>query len=361
MKEQTRSLLVGITVLVALVVLGAMILIFQELPTFMQVGYRVQLQFPDSAGAAEGADVLLAGKRIGRIIRVEFADDDARKGIILHALIDSDVNIPGNVNAYIQGRGIAGGAVIQIRSDGYPPGAGRKDPATGEPLAWIPKKGEFRIHGRMADGGLIPAKLRAQIAEATVSIKRLADKLDRFFTPPAAGDAPAAPRTTQPAANLFTTLAKLNAALDAVNRTLGDAENQANLKAGLSNLKSGLGSFKKAADAAAEVMAEARQVFGRAKVTFAEVSDATKSASKRFDDLALRLMDDADRLGKVLTIFHRSAAKLESSRGTAGKLLNDPRLYNTLVDATAQLKVTLDKLEVLLAEWRKKGIKLKLE
>ena len=108
-------------------------------------------------------------------------------------------------------------------------------------------------------------------------------------------------------------------------------------------------------------MADARKLVATAKVTFEDVSDATKKASKRFDELAEKLIDDADRLGKVLTSLHRVTVKIETGEGTAGKLLNDPELYNGLVDATQQLKDTLEKLSALLAEWKEKGVKMKLK
>jgi len=356
--------MVGISVCVALTALGAMIIIFQELPGFLQVGYVVKLHFPDSGGVTESSDVLLFGKRIGRVTGVRFADDDPRKRIEITALINSDVNIPGDVNAYVGVRGFAGGAVVQLRSDGYPPGADRKDPS-GQPLAWIPKTGQFAIQGQMArgGGGLIPAELRRQIGQASMSIKRLADKLDLFFTPPQPTTAPGQtpPAEALPPANIYTTLAKLDAALDAVTKTLGDAENQANFRESLKKLSNALDSFQKAADAAREGVAEARELFGKAKLTFTEVTNATKSASKRFDDLAGRLIDDADRLGDVLTSFRRFAAKLDSGDGTAGKLINDSELYHNLVDASAQFKTALDQLEDLLAEWKQNGVKVKLK
>jgi len=79
MKERTRNLLVGLTVMVALVVMGGMILVFQELPGFLQMGYRVKLRFPGASGITEGSDVLLAGRRIGRVTHVEFTDGDTLK------------------------------------------------------------------------------------------------------------------------------------------------------------------------------------------------------------------------------------------------------------------------------------------
>ena len=365
MKENTRNLLVGVTVLVALVLLAGMIVIFQELPAFMRVGYTVGLHFRHAGAVTEGTDVLLSGKRIGRITAVAFTDGDARKGVDIDALIDRGVRIPGNANAYIRTRGF-GGAIIDFAPDNKPPGADRKDPATGEPLAWLPTDGSIVVEGAIAGGGMIPAKLRQDISSAAASIQRLADKLDAFFTPPplpatATNAAAPAATATAPAApaGLYATLARMNAALEDVHKTLGDPENQANIKAGLANFNAGLASFRKAADGAAKAMAQAQAMLATAKVTFASVSDATRSASKRFDDLAGKLIGDADRLDRVLTSIGRSAASLEKGEGTAGKLLRDPKLYNALVDATDQLKKTLEGLDRLLAEWKEKGVQIR--
>ncbi|MCK4625943.1 MAG: hypothetical protein KAV00_11575, partial [Phycisphaerae bacterium] len=72
------------------------------------------------------------------------------------------------------------------------------------------------------------------------------------------------------------------------------------------------------------------------------------------------LTNDADRLGKVLTSLHRTAVKIEKGTGTAGKIINDPALYENLINTTKQLKTTLDTLQELLEKWNKEGVKMKL-
>ena len=123
MKERTRNVLVGLTVLVALVVLGGMIIIFQELPDFLRLGYPVKIRFPSGSGLATGSDVMLVGQRVGRVTDVEFTDGDARKGVTVTAMIDRDVNVPGKVNAYVRSRGFTGNAIIDMVADGKSPGA----------------------------------------------------------------------------------------------------------------------------------------------------------------------------------------------------------------------------------------------
>lgn len=46
MKESTRNIAIGLTVIAALVLLGGMILIFAGLPGPLQTGYKIKLHFP---------------------------------------------------------------------------------------------------------------------------------------------------------------------------------------------------------------------------------------------------------------------------------------------------------------------------
>jgi len=363
MTEKTRNLMVGLTVLVGLALLSGMILIFQELPSFLRVGYGVKVRAADTLGVGPGADVLMAGKRIGRVAGVEFVDPgDPRKGIVFALVIDRDVRVPGDVNVYIQGRGFGGGGAVQFRSDGTEPGASRKDPETGMPLEWIPQDRVLVLDAKVEDsggGGLLPSDLVADLRGAMDSIERLANSLDGFlaFPPPAAPPEPSP--TTEPGAaerrqptNIHVTMRKLNTALDAVNNILADKDSQRNLKEGLAK-------FRSAAEATEKAAREAADLVQSAKGTLRTVSDATTAASEKFQDLAARLLDDADRLGKVLTNLNRATAKIDSGKGTAGKLINDPALYNNLVDAAAALNSTLNKLQELLEIWNQRGIPIK--
>jgi len=348
MKETSRNLLVGLTVLVGFALLAALIVTFRELPGFMQVGYGVRILFDDSAGIQPGADVICAGKRIGHVTAVDFIDSDPRKGVVVEAVIDRGVKVPGDVNAYIRSRGLAGGAMIELRSDGKPPGAHRK-------ITWIPTDRVLTLEKAPAlpAGGLIPRELTHDIREAMGSMKTLADRLNGFLTPPTAtASAPASGPTRR--ANLHRTLARLDDALGHFNEVFGDPTNQANFKAGLSN-------FKTAADAAAQAMKQVKTLVTAAKKTFADVSAVAKTSAKRFDELAGKLIVNADQLGRAITIFNRVAAKMETGDGTVGKLLNDPALYNTLLDATRQLKVSLARLQQVLEQWKEHGVKMHLK
>ena len=53
MKEHTRNLTVGLTVLVALIMFAGMIVLFAGLPEAFQPGWELRMRFPSSGGVAK--------------------------------------------------------------------------------------------------------------------------------------------------------------------------------------------------------------------------------------------------------------------------------------------------------------------
>ena len=357
MTDKTRNVLVGLTVMVALAGLAAMVVLFQEIPAALQPGYRHHVQLPNAGGVTDGTDVLLAGRRIGRVTNVDFTDGDARKGVTVTVLIRSAVNIPANVTAQVRSRGLTGGIYIDLVPTAEP------DAVTAEPLDWLPKDDPQTIPGRAADAGLIPANVQKQLGESLASFQRAADALSGLLAPPSPATAPGtataqAPAATQPA--LKNTLAKLDAALDAVSNTLDD-KTRTDLKQAITDLRTAAGKTAQAMEEARALFGEARSAVALSKTTMTNVSAATTRASSRLDELAGKLIDDADQLGKVLTSLQQSAHRIESGQGTAGKLINDPRLYEDLLAATRRLGETLDTFQDLLEQWKAKGVGIKLK
>lgn len=345
MKDKSRNLLVGLTVLIALVILGGLIVQFQELPSFLRIGYQIKLLFPEATGVTVGSDVFLAGTRIGRIAEISFTDNDPRQGVTLIAVINPGVRVPGNANAIIRPRGLMGGQLMEFRSNGLPPGNERQDPRTGRPLDWLPEDGSVAVRGSLLEGGLLPPDMMADVRDAMKSLKNLAQRLDEFLAPPSQ-PALAAGQTTRPVTNLHVTLGKLDDSLDAVTKILGDPQNQANIKVTLANLQ-------KATGDAVEVMAASKELIAKASGTFDSVGGAAGELSKK-------LITQTDKLGEVLTELNHMVVRLNRGEGTAGKLFNDPELYNNMVDITVQLKGAIGELQELLELWKKQGMKIKL-
>ena len=73
--------------------------------------------------------------------------------------------------------------------------------------------------------------------------------------------------------------------------------------------------------------------------------------------------DRNDRLlqvSKLLTQFQSIAGKIDEGKGTAGKLVNDEKLYENLVNTSRELNLTITDLKLLVKQWTDEGVYIKL-
>jgi len=360
MNERARNLAVGITVLVSLVMLGAMIAIFTTLPGMFQGGYPVRMLSNSTHDIEAGYPVHFAGVRIGYVREVGFTDPaDPNGGVTILARIDRDVRLPGNVNAYVVAKGFVGSAWIEIKPDG----PARTDPGTGKPLAQLPRDGSVPLRVTHLGSNMIPDELKTAIDDMRSGFKdlgALAKNLNGLLAPGetaatgAVSTAPAAP-------DARAMLAKLSKTLDGLAATVGDPENQANLKITLANLAKVSAQAPEMVDSLKATLAQARSTLEKTDAAIQTTTAAVDKVGGNIDRIWPKLMDDADKLATLLTALNRIASKLETTDGTAGKLLNDPKLYNNLLEITNQLTSLTKEFRVLLETWEKNGVGIKLK
>ena len=353
MKEHARNVAVGLTVLVALACLAAMILIFAGLPEMFQPGYEIDIQADTTFGAEKGAFVNLRGIRVGRITEIGFTDPaDPMRGVTVTARIESDVRIPGNAVCYFT-RNLMGGVWVEL----YPDGPERIDPATGQPIAFLPTDGHAVVPGVVKSSD--PA---SAFRPAMESLSKLADSLNELIAPEPKSQttAPAAtqgavthPAPPQPPAGLKGTVARLNRTLDAMYEVL-EPGNRANIKTALANLSEATAAARDAMDALQEFAHAARK-------TAAGADKLIGNTDHRIDELMAKLVEDAEKISELMTTMNRVTAKIDSGDGSAGRLINDPKLYDNLVEVTKQANTLVKEFSELLKEWRKGGVKLKMD
>jgi len=341
MTEHAKNLAVGLTVITALVLLASMIVLFTGLPTLFQRGYRIQIRLPSRAETNPGDEIHISGEKVGRITGIDFTDpDDPYKGVTLTARINRNIRLPGNTAAFVYKRPFVGGAYTELKPEGTP----ATDQATGRPLAFLEPDTEIVISGQVITPSMMPDDLEP----ALKGLAKLAENLNNLIAPPPPdrGATTAAAATTAPGTPLARSISNLNAALGGLAKVFGDVENQANWKTSLANL----GKATERADKAMEAM---RRFADEARKT-------STTAGKRIDQLTQKLIEDAEKISRLLATVNRAAMKLEAGEGTAGRLVNDPKLYNNLVELTQQMKVLLGELSQLVKTWKEKGVKIKM-
>jgi phospholipid/cholesterol/gamma-HCH transport system substrate-binding protein len=80
----------------------------------------------------------------------------------------------------------------------------------------------------------------------------------------------------------------------------------------------------------------------------------------RVDELSKELGGRLEQLAVVLDRFQSVAGKIDKGEGTAGKLINDAKLYESLVDTSQELNLTIKDLRRLVEQWEQEGVTLKL-
>lgn len=91
------------------------------------------------------------------------------------------------------------------------------------------------------------------------------------------------------------------------------------------------------------------------KLILANTSEASKQATvtlRRIEDLSVAWVDTSEKLSKTIVELQEILEKINNGEGSAGKFVNDSRLYESLLE-DAEL------LETVLNELKSKGIKIK--
>ncbi len=331
MTEYKRNIAVGLTAIIALAGLAYMIMLFGGTTFLGRGGYALRVYFPEAGALDVGSDVRLNGIRVGRVSHVRLRDDP-RDGVVIESRIDEDRRIPANASAAITRTGLGAGGYLRLTTGG--------ESANGQ---WLATDGSALLQGGVdAGGGLLGPQVMSRldaITDAFDAFRKLAENLDRMIGAPATVEGPAT--------GLGATISRVDNLLDSLDDIAGDAANQGNIRKTLAHMA-------KATAEATIAMTEVQQ-FAKA------ITKTSQSAEEQIGHLAVRLIDGSERLAVLFTTLNAAATALNTEEGSAGKLLNDPALYNNLLESAEMLNQTLAELQATIGQWRDAGVKIDLK
>ena len=93
------------------------------------------------------------------------------------------------------------------------------------------------------------------------------------------------------------------------------------------------------------------------RTTLANLSDA----SEQLDEFIASGVGTSEEIGKTVKELRLVLEKINEDEGSAGKFVNDGRLYENLVENTQQIQLLLEELEVFIAKANEKGLPIKLK
>lgn len=354
--ERTRNFIVGVTILIALGALMWGVFILGKFPSWGgKRPYTVTLVAENANGSVPGSKVDLNGVNIGQVTEVHLDQDSSGNLIAKITLqIDGNTSIPTSAVAYL-GRPTAGigNTYVSIAAVNLKP-----------PL--LPRNGTATLHAVAADNSLIPpaitqdiTTLQKNISGLTVQLTEVAKDLHGLlaYAPPELAEGTAHPGTnpaTSPSENISTVVIRLNRTVASIQKLLGDPKLQQNIRTVVQNL----------ADASSQLkgtMENINAVIGTAKETAASFNTAATRASATLDTTQAQVLNISEHLVTLLDALNKNINAIVKGDGTTGKLVNDPRLYDELVDLADNLKTTVSDLDFIVKKWKDEGVNLHLK
>jgi phospholipid/cholesterol/gamma-HCH transport system substrate-binding protein len=141
------------------------------------------------------------------------------------------------------------------------------------------------------------------------------------------------------------------------NDILGDPNNKKNFNATMANIADASGHLTTAMDEAVRTMQDARKTLGDFQSLASTGTDTLKSADVKVERLVVAMVDTSTELGKAVSQMRLALEKVNNGDGTAGRLINDGRLYESLLENTTQLNVLLKDFKELIDKISSKGLR----
>ncbi len=341
--QKRRNIVVGVFVIVGTCALVWLIFKFGDLPTIVTKldSFEVNVQFPSASGVQRDTPVRFCGYQIGRVINVMAPEerDDLLTGhryhqtVVILAIDKRYIDIPSNVEVKLMTRGL-GSSYIELKVDPENLPAPPLDPnepetkflrnnmwlqgSTGMTSEFFPEESQKKLDGLIEGLGNF-------IENANVII---GDKENKD--------------------NITKTLANMTEVTEEAVETLEELRKFA---------ASGTLTLKHADSKIDEVVTTIVDT-GEEFQEFASTATSTlKSVDTKADKLITAMVNTSEELSEATSQLRMVLEKINTGQGTAGKLINDGRFYENLLDNTEQLQALLQELNLLIDKVHENGLR----
>lgn len=323
--QARRDVIVGLFVILGLGALGWMIFKFGDLPSAVSRvrSFQVMVQFPTAPGVQKDTPVRFCGYQIGRVTEVmppRVMEDlnDGRRYHQTEVVLSIDKNyqdIPASVEAKLMTRGL-GSSYIELKIDPEAEAVALPDPngATTNVLK----------HGVLLQGSTgMTSEFFPE--ESQEKLTKLVDGIGAFIR---------------------------NA-----NDIVGDPNAKRNVKDTLAHMADATAQVTIAMKKATEVMENAEKTLDEFRTLAATGTETLTSVEGKADVLVTSLVHTSGEIGKAIAQLRLAMEKINQGQGTAGRLVNDARLYEKLLESTEQLNMLLKDFKDLIDTVSEKGLR----
>jgi len=170
-QERKIQLRVGVFVLLGLILIASMVTYFGRLGEGFQQFYSLRVEYPNASGLLRGADVLMAGAKVGKVDAGPFIAPTGT-GVYVDLKIYQDVEIPSDSVFSIGSSGLLGDRFVDIT---MLPTAERA--VALQPGSVIEGERESGFDELASEGGLMLAEIRETVATIQTVVSRINEEL----------------------------------------------------------------------------------------------------------------------------------------------------------------------------------------
>ena len=315
MNDRVMQFRVGVVVLATAIIAGILIVLFGDLPSLVQATYPLRMSFADARGIAPGTPVRKNGILVGRVADVQL---DERGGVSVVADIDSYVPIYRDEQPRIASTLLGDSEIQLVPGRVVPP---RQRIGKDEVLAGAVSRDPFEVFATLEPK--LGTALES-LTQAGDSVSKLSANLDRLLL----GEDDKFAKMVQ----------KTEAALDAfslamnnINDVMGDPTARARLRETLTALPEVISDLRATVRGIGTTVDSADR-------NLRNLEGLTKPLGERGAGMVAQVDRTIGRLDEVLQQAAFFTKALNESEGTLGKLVRDPKVYEDLAQAAANVK-----------------------
>jgi phospholipid/cholesterol/gamma-HCH transport system substrate-binding protein len=323
--QKRRDAIVGIFVIVGLAALAWMVFRFGDLPTAVtrMRSFQIYVQFPTAPGVQKDTPVRFCGYQVGMVtevkpprVRVDLnTKQPYHQTLCVLSISKQYTDIPSNVEVKLMTRGL-GSSYLELKVDPRKLPAPPLDP--NDSGSYVLKNGMLLQGSTGMTSEFFPEESQEQLS-------KLVEDIRTFIA---------------------------NA-----NSIIGDPNNKEHLTTTLANIAQVSGDMPTAIDQAVETLKSAQETLSEFRRLARAGSETLKGTDAKAERLVASLVNTSNELGRTVAQLRLAVEKVNHGDGSAGRLLNDGRLYESLLESTTQLNVLLKDLKDLTDRISEKGLR----
>ncbi len=348
MSEKLRNTVVGLTIIVALMLITWGAFLLGRIPGFgPNAPYNVTLLTPTADGLTSGDLVTFNGVTVGTVQSVALTPDMQSATVIIG--VYRSVRLPDNTIAQIGSKTI-GAAYVSL----YLPAKTDKN--------FLPTNGSASIHAGVATSSLIPksvvrdfSDLKTQFGVLSGKLDGVADDLHALLKPVKLTKAQAEGGESSSADlnNISALIQRLNVTVNSINQLVAGGKVRSDVRKILDNVAASSEELKTTLKQLSGTVGRFNGVLTKAGTTATDIDAVALTARRKIVTLSVKLT-------RVLENVDAITESIAQGHGTAGRLVKDPRLYNSLLELTRRLKGTVDSLHGLVKQIKAEGFDVKV-